>query len=41
VGSERDALGAKGLTYVKKHGWPQVVAAYREEMERIVQERRR
>ncbi len=41
VGTERDALGARGLTYVKKHGWPQVVAAYREEMERILEEKRR
>jgi glycosyltransferase involved in cell wall biosynthesis len=41
VGEAREALGAKGLTYVKKHGWPQVVAAYREEMERILQEKGR
>jgi glycosyltransferase involved in cell wall biosynthesis len=41
VGNARDALGQRGLAYVKKHGWPQVVAAYRDEMERIVEEKRR
>lgn len=41
IGNEREHLGKKGLTYVKKHGWPQVVAAYVEEMDRIVQEKRR
>lgn len=41
VGNERDALGARGLAYAKKHGWPRVVAAYREEMQRIVEEKRR
>lgn len=41
VGEERSALGKKGLAYVKKQGWPQVVAAYREELERILEENRR
>ncbi|XXF80090.1 glycosyltransferase family 4 protein [Myxococcaceae bacterium GXIMD 01537] len=41
VGNERGPMGKRGLAYVKKHGWPQVVAAYREEMERIVEEKRR
>ena len=40
VGDERGPLGQKGLAYVKKQGWPQVVAAYREEMERILEEKR-
>jgi glycosyltransferase involved in cell wall biosynthesis len=40
VGDERAALGKKGLEYVKQQGWPQVVAAYREEMERILEENR-
>lgn len=40
VGEEREPLGKKGLAYVKKQGWPQVVAAYREEMERILEEKR-
>ncbi|MCP3140453.1 glycosyltransferase family 4 protein [Pyxidicoccus xibeiensis] len=40
VGDERGPLGKRGLEYVKKQGWPQVVAAYREEMERILQENR-
>jgi glycosyltransferase involved in cell wall biosynthesis len=40
VGDERAALGQKGLAYVKKQGWPQVVAAYREELERILEENR-
>jgi glycosyltransferase involved in cell wall biosynthesis len=40
VGDERDPLGQKGLAYVQKQGWPQVVAAYREELERILEENR-
>ncbi|NMO13722.1 glycosyltransferase family 4 protein [Pyxidicoccus fallax] len=40
VGDERAPMGKKGLEYVKKQGWPQVVAAYREEMERILEENR-
>jgi glycosyltransferase involved in cell wall biosynthesis len=40
VGEQRAALGKKGLAYVKKQGWPQVVAAYREELERILEEKR-
>ncbi|WP_164012970.1 glycosyltransferase family 4 protein [Pyxidicoccus trucidator] len=40
VGDERGPLGKKGLAYVKKQGWPQVVAAYREELERILEENR-
>lgn len=40
VGEERGPLGKKGLAYVKKQGWPQVVAAYREELERILEENR-
>ncbi|MBZ4416749.1 glycosyltransferase family 4 protein [Myxococcus sp. RHSTA-1-4] len=40
VGDERTPMGKKGLEYVKKQGWPQVVAAYREEMERILEENR-
>jgi glycosyltransferase involved in cell wall biosynthesis len=40
VGDARAPLGQKGLAYVKKQGWPQVVAAYREELERILEENR-
>lgn len=40
VGEQREALGKKGLAYVKKQGWPQVVAAYREELERTLEENR-
>ena len=40
VGDERGPLGQKGLAYVQKQGWPQVVAAYREELERILEENR-
>jgi glycosyltransferase involved in cell wall biosynthesis len=40
VGSERAPLGKKGRAYAKRHGWPQVVAAYREEMARILEEKR-
>ncbi|WP_164000163.1 glycosyltransferase family 4 protein [Pyxidicoccus caerfyrddinensis] len=40
VGEQRAPLGKKGLAYVKKQGWPQVVAAYREELERILEENR-
>ncbi|HZI10348.1 MAG TPA: glycosyltransferase family 4 protein [Myxococcus sp.] len=40
VGEQRAELGKKGLAYVKKQGWPQVVAAYREELERILEEKR-
>ncbi|MFP2927684.1 glycosyltransferase family 4 protein [Pyxidicoccus sp. 3LG] len=38
VGDERGPMGKRGLEYVKKQGWPQVVAAYREEMQRILEE---
>jgi glycosyltransferase involved in cell wall biosynthesis len=41
VGNERGEMGERGLAYAKKHGWPQVVAAYRDEMKRIIEERRR
>lgn len=40
VGAERGPMGKRGLAYVKKQGWPQVVAAYREEMQRILEEKR-
>ncbi|SEL67022.1 Glycosyltransferase involved in cell wall bisynthesis [Stigmatella aurantiaca] len=41
VGEQRQALGRQGLAYAKRHGWPQVVEAYREEMDLILQEKRR
>ncbi|MBU8899878.1 glycosyltransferase family 4 protein [Corallococcus sp. M34] len=41
VGSARGPMGKKGRTYAKRHGWPQVVAAYREEMNRILEEKHR
>ncbi|MDC0709390.1 glycosyltransferase [Stigmatella sp. ncwal1] len=41
VGEQHKALGRKGLAYAKRHGWPQVVEAYREEMDLIIQEKRR
>ncbi|WP_141328192.1 glycosyltransferase family 4 protein [Myxococcus sp. AB025B] len=41
VGEARKALGAKGLAYVKKQGWPQVVATYRDELQRILEEKHR
>lgn len=41
VGEERNALGKKGLAYAKKYSWPKVVAAYQEEMDRILEEKRR
>ncbi|RKH32114.1 glycosyltransferase family 4 protein [Corallococcus sicarius] len=41
VGEARDALGKRGRTYAQGHTWPQVVAAYREEMARIVEETHR
>jgi glycosyltransferase involved in cell wall biosynthesis len=41
VGEQRQALGGQGLAYAKRHGWPQVVEAYREEMDLILQEKRR
>ncbi|RKH42119.1 glycosyltransferase family 4 protein [Corallococcus llansteffanensis] len=41
VGEARDALGHRGRTYAQRHTWPQVVAAYREEMARIVEETHR
>ncbi|MCP3098727.1 glycosyltransferase [Myxococcus sp. K15C18031901] len=41
VGEHRDSLGKQGLAYVKKQGWPQVVATYKEELERILEEKRR
>ncbi len=41
VGSERDALGRKGLAFAKRYSWPKVVAAYQEELARILEEKRR
>jgi glycosyltransferase involved in cell wall biosynthesis len=41
VGSQRAALGKKGLAYAKKYSWPKVVAAYQEELARITEEKRR
>ncbi|RKG71015.1 glycosyltransferase [Corallococcus terminator] len=41
VGEARDALGKRARTYAQGHTWPQVVAAYREEMARIVEETHR
>jgi glycosyltransferase involved in cell wall biosynthesis len=41
VGSQRAAMGRKGLAYAKRFSWPKVVAAYREEMDRILEEKRR
>ncbi|WP_224364663.1 glycosyltransferase family 4 protein [Hyalangium versicolor] len=41
VGTERAALGRKGLAYAKRYSWPKVVAAYQQEMDRILQEKRR
>ncbi|QSQ13948.1 glycosyltransferase [Myxococcus landrumensis] len=41
VGEARGPMGAKGLAYVKKQGWPQVVAAYQEELQRILEEKHR
>jgi hypothetical protein len=41
VGNERARLGKKGLAYAKRYSWPKVVAAYQEEMARILEEKRR
>ncbi|MDY7230475.1 glycosyltransferase family 4 protein [Hyalangium rubrum] len=41
VGEQRGPMGKKGLAYAKKHAWPKVVAAYQEEMDRILEEKRR
>jgi glycosyltransferase involved in cell wall biosynthesis len=41
VGNERQALGKKGLAYAKRYSWSKVVAAYQEEMNRILEEKRR
>ena len=41
VGEDRHALGKKGLAYAKKYSWSKVVAAYQEEMDRILEEKRR
>jgi glycosyltransferase involved in cell wall biosynthesis len=41
VGEQRGPLGKRGLAYSKRHSWPKVVAAYQEEMERMLEEKRR
>ncbi|MBN8226958.1 glycosyltransferase family 4 protein [Corallococcus macrosporus] len=41
VGEARDAMGQRARIYAQRHTWPQVVAAYREEMARIVEETHR
>jgi glycosyltransferase involved in cell wall biosynthesis len=41
VGEQRAAMGKKGLAYAKRHSWPKVVAAFQEELDRIVEEKRR
>jgi glycosyltransferase involved in cell wall biosynthesis len=40
VGTERAPMGKKGLAYAKKYSWTKVVAAYQEELERILEEKR-
>ncbi|HYH99214.1 glycosyltransferase [Hyalangium sp.] len=40
VGQERAPMGKKGLAYAKKYSWPKVVAAYQEELDRILEEKR-
>lgn len=39
VGTERAAMGKKGLAYAKKYSWTKVVAAYQEELDRILEEK--
>lgn len=41
VGEQRGPMGKRGLAYSKRHSWPKVVAAYQEEMDRILEEKRR
>jgi glycosyltransferase involved in cell wall biosynthesis len=41
VGNQRGPMGRKGLAYAKKYSWTKVVAAYQEEMDRILEEKRR
>lgn len=41
VGEQRGRLSQKARTYAERHTWPQVVDAYREEMERILREKSR
>jgi glycosyltransferase involved in cell wall biosynthesis len=41
VGERRDGLSQKARKYAERHTWPQVVDAYREEMERILREKSR
>jgi hypothetical protein len=33
-------MGKKGLAYAKKYSWTKVVAAYQEELDRILEEKR-
>lgn len=41
VGEQRQVLGQRALAYAEHYTWPQVVAAYREELDRITKEARR
>ncbi|WP_224243664.1 glycosyltransferase family 4 protein [Hyalangium gracile] len=41
VGNERGPMGKKGLAYAKRYSWTKVVAAYQQEMDRILEEKRR
>ncbi len=41
LGEQRGPMGKKGLAYAKRHAWSKVVAAYQEEMDRILEEKRR
>jgi glycosyltransferase involved in cell wall biosynthesis len=41
VGEQRQVLGQRALAYAEHYTWPQVVAAYREELDRITKEVRR
>ena len=36
VGEEREALGRRGRAFARKHTWPRVVAAYRQQLARIM-----
>jgi glycosyltransferase involved in cell wall biosynthesis len=40
VGEQRAPMGKKGLAYAKKYSWTKVVAAYQEELDRILEEKR-
>ena len=41
VGEQREPMGKRGLAYARRHSWPKVVAAFQEELNRIVEEKRR